>query len=176
MHTDADDFTTKLHRLDRLVQQAERLADPAARQHARELAQALLDLHAAGLERLLEHVADAGACADHVLTACADDDVVSGLLLLHGLHPLGVDDRVLQALEQVRPRLRAHGGTVELLGVDDGVVRLRVEADCGCGSSAAAVRQLVEEAVAARAPDATAVEIDGLGEEAAAGRVALPVL
>jgi Fe-S cluster biogenesis protein NfuA len=88
---------------------------------------------------------------------------------------------VRQALDKVRPHLRSHGGDVELLGVVRGVVRLRMVGSCdGCPSSAAALRQAVEEAVAATAPDAAGVEVEGTtnGRVAAAGsqRIALPVL
>jgi Fe-S cluster biogenesis protein NfuA len=163
-------FDAKLRRLEGLVQQAERLPDPATRAHVRDIVQAVLDLHATGLERLLDHVAGAGEAGDVILGACAADEVVSGLLLLHGLHPLAVEDRVRQALERVRG--------VELLAVDDGVVRLRLEGSCdGCASSAAAMRQAVEEAIFAHAPDVTAVEIEGLGVTPTAnGRVALPLV
>ncbi len=69
-----------------------------------------------------------------VLDTCAGDEVVAGLLLLHGLHPLDVETRVRQALESVRPLLRSHGGNVELLEVREGVVRLRL-----CKATATAV-------------------------------------
>jgi Fe-S cluster biogenesis protein NfuA len=167
--TDANEFDAKLRRLEGLVQQAERLPDPAARAHVRDIARALLELHATGLERLLDHVAGAGEAGGAILDACAADDVVSGLLLLHGLHPLAVEDRVRQAIERVRG--------VELLAVDDGVVRLRLGGNCGCASSAAAMRQAVEEAIFAHAPDVIAVEIEGLeAPPAASGRVALPLV
>ena len=61
----------------------------------REIVQAVLDLHGAGLERILGHLADAGD-RRRVLDACARDEVVGGLLLLHGLHPLDLEERVLQ--------------------------------------------------------------------------------
>ena len=51
-----------------------------------------------------------------------EDELVAHLLLLHGLHPVPVRERVIGALDEVRPYLVAHGGGVELLGVDDGVV------------------------------------------------------
>ena len=57
--------------------------------------------------------------------------MVGGLLMLHGLHPLDLETRVRQALDQVRPYLRSHGGNVELLGVSDG-------ASSGCGWKEAA--------------------------------------
>ena len=47
------------------------------------------------------------------------------MLLLQGLHPFEVEDRVRQALESVRPYLRSHGGNVELIEVD-GIARLRL--------------------------------------------------
>ena len=105
----------------------------------------------------------AGEAGAAILDACARDDVVGGLLLLHGLHPLDLEARVRQALEQVRPYLRSHGGNVELLGVGDGVVRLRLEGSChGCPSSAVTMKQTIEEAILAKAPDVTAVEVEGL--------------
>jgi hypothetical protein len=170
-----NEFQTKLNRLEALVQQADRLPDPAARECARELVRALLDLHADGLERLLDHV---DAVTDGaVLDACAADDVVGGLLLLHGLHPLPVEDRVQRALEQARPVLRSLGAEVELIGVDDGVLRLRFEANGDGRVSSAAVWRAVEEAITTNAPDLTGVEIEGL-EVAPVddGRVALPLL
>jgi len=46
------------------------------------------------------------------------------------------DVRVTRALENVRPQLQSHGGDVELLGLDGGVVRLRMRGSChGCPSS-----------------------------------------
>jgi Fe-S cluster biogenesis protein NfuA len=179
---DAREFQAGLQRLEGLLRGVERLADPAAQTHIRALLRAVLDLHGAGLGRLLDHLEAAGAPGRAVLDACARDDVVSGLLLLHGLHPLDVAERVRQALEQVRPYLRSHGGNVELLGVGDGVVRLRLHGSChSCPSSAVTMKQTIEEAILARAPDVTAVEVEGLTEsaptpEANGTRVALPVL
>ncbi len=175
---DARAFQGRLERLEALLREAERHADPAAQANLREVVQALLDLHGDGLARLLEHLAEAGEAGAAVLDACAGDDVVAGLLLLHGLHPLGLEARVRQALDQVRPYLRSHGGSVALVGVDEGIVRLRLEGSCdGCPSSAVTMRQTIEEAICARAPEVAGVEVEG-AEEAPAGRsrVALPLV
>ena len=177
---DVREFQAGLQHLDALLREAERLSDPAAQRHARALVRAVLDLHGAGLGRLLGHLDEAGEAGRQVLDACARDPVVSGLLLLHGLHPLGVEDRVRQALDDVRPALRAHGGNVELLEVGDGVVRLRLQGNChGCPSSAATMQQTVEEAILNRAPEVTTVELEDATEPAPGdgpARVALPVL
>ncbi len=177
----AQEFQTRLQRLDHLLQQAEH-DDPAALARTREIVQTVLELHAGGLGRILEHVHQAGAAGAAVLDACARDELAAGLLLLHGLHPLDLETRVRQALEGVRPYLRSHGGSVELLGIDEGVVRLRLQGNChSCPSSAVTMKQTIEEAIIGKAPEVLAIEVEGLIEHVAApegdgARVALPVL
>jgi Fe-S cluster biogenesis protein NfuA len=172
---DARDFQSKLQRLEALLREAEAFDDPAAQACTRQVVQAVLDLHAVGLERLIGRMEPAS------LEECAGDDIIAGLLLLHGLHPLDVEVRVRQALDQVRPYLRSHGGNVELLEIGDGVVRLRLEGSCdGCPSSAATMAQTIEQAILAKAPDVTVV-VDGLADAEsphADGRplVALPLV
>ena len=52
-----------------------------------------------------------------------------------GSIPPILESRVEQALERVRPYLRSHGGNVEMLGIAEGVVRLRMLGSCnGCPS------------------------------------------
>jgi Fe-S cluster biogenesis protein NfuA len=161
---DANEFQAMLQRLDDLVREVERFPDPDSQDHAREIVRTLLDLHGTALERLLGHVRDSGEGGAAALDACARDDVVAGLLLLHGLHPDDLETRVLRALEQVRPALRSHGGNVELVDVRDGVVRLRMLGSCHrCPSSALTMKQTIEEAILARAPDVTAIDVEGEG-------------
>jgi Fe-S cluster biogenesis protein NfuA len=165
----ATDFPARMRRLDALIQQVERFADPSARAHTRELVQAILELHAVGLGRLFEHLAAAGSTGQALLTELADDEGVGHLLLLYGLHPADLETRVRQALDGVRPYLRSHGGNVELLGVADGVVRLRLQGSCrSCPSSAVTMRATVEEAIYQRAPEVAAVEVEAAQEQPAA--------
>ena len=159
---DARDFKARMERLDALLREVEGLPDEKARDDIREVVQAVLDLHGSGLARVLGHLDDAGPAGAEVLDALARDEVVAGLLLLHDLHPRSLEERVLQALDQVRPGLRTHGGGVELLGTEGGVVRLSLTGNChGCPSSAATMKQTVEEAIVALAPDAVAIEVEG---------------
>ncbi len=177
-----NEFQGRLQQLEALLRDAERSADPAARTRLQQIVQAILDLHAVGLERLLEHIAAVGPAGDQIADACAGDDIVGGMLLLHGLHPLDVEDRVRKALESVRPYLRSHGGNVELIEVADGIVRLRLDGSChSCPSSSVTMQQTVEEAIYAKAPEVVAVEVEGLttpafSENGDASRFALPVV
>jgi Fe-S cluster biogenesis protein NfuA len=171
-----------MERIESLIHEVERFPDPKAREHTREIIQAILDLHGAGLERVLEKVAEAGGTGLEIIDALAGDDLVGSLLLLYGLHPQDTETRVRQALDKVRPYLRSHGGNVELLGVVQGVVRLRMQGSCqDCPSSAATLKGAIEEAIYDKAPDVTAIEVEeaaGNGQQVGNGRarVALPVL
>jgi Fe-S cluster biogenesis protein NfuA len=150
-----------LQRIDPLVQQIEQSSDPAAQSAAREMIRLVLDLHAAGLARMLELLSTTGKGSRALLDAWAGDELVRSLLLLHDLHPEGLDARVEQALEKVRPLLHSHGGDVELLSLSDGVVRLRMRGSChGCPSSAATLKHTIEQAIYEAAPDVAGIELD----------------
>jgi Fe-S cluster biogenesis protein NfuA len=115
-----------------------------------ELVQAVVELYGEGLRRIVA----AGMPAE-----LAGDEVIGHLLLLHGLHPVPVEERVGEALDEVMPYLQSHGGGVELLGVEDGVVRLALEGTCnGCPSSSVTLKLAIEEAVYKHAPDVERVE------------------
>src|SRR4051812_7215 len=160
-----EEVRTRMQRLDSLIQEVERFTDPAARSHTRAIVQAILELHGAGLERVLGCIAETGEGSQGIINTLAGDELIGGLLLLYGLHPLDLETRVRQALDQVRPYLRSHGGNVELLGVVGGVVRLRMQGSCqSCPSSAMTLQGAIEEAINERAPDATGIEVEGLEE------------
>ena len=140
------DSGEQIGRLESLLEELEALPDPDAREKCLETIGALLDLYGEGLARIVEAAPDR--------ERLADDDLVSHLLLVHGLHPLSFEARVRGALDQVRPYLESHGGNVELAGIADGVVSLRLEGSCsGCPSSAATLELAVEDAIRKAAPE-----------------------
>src|SRR5262249_48649673 len=126
------------------------------------------------LARMLELLADA-APGRPVVDTLAQDDLVGSLLLLYGLHPYDLATRVRQALDQVRPQL--HGGNVELLELATSGLRLRIHGSGhGCHSSPDALRQVVEEAILAKAPDVPGLQIDiAAAEHAAAPAAFIPL-
>jgi Fe-S cluster biogenesis protein NfuA/nitrite reductase/ring-hydroxylating ferredoxin subunit len=146
-----------------------------ARERAEELVRLVADLYGEGLERVLDILYDLGRLDDTALAALAEDDLVSSLLLVHGLHPYDLMTRVENALESVRPYLGTHGGDVELLEVTpEGVARLRLLGSCdGCPSSSVTLSLAVEAAVEEAAPEITAIEVDAPPD---AGAVTAPLI
>ncbi len=171
-----------VERVQELLGSLDEIADPVAQQRVQELIGTVLELYGAGLERVLGIVSDAGDDALPIRNALLDDGVVSSLLLIHGLYPISLEERVMEALDSVRPFLASHGGNVELLSVEDGVARLRLEGSCnGCPASAATLENALQEAIDATAPDLLGLEVEGvvgLEEDAgeSSGALSLPVV
>ncbi len=163
---DQHDFQKRIGKIEALIRAMDEIANPTTRANAKALVQALLDLHGMGLERMLDTVYESGPTGQTIIDDLGRDELVGNLLLLHGLHPLDLETRVLQALDKVKPYMRSHGGNVELLGItEEGVVKLRLEGSChSCPSSRVTLKYAVEEAIYKVAPDVTAVEAEGAVE------------
>jgi len=162
MH-DTTDVPQQARRIEELVAKLEMSGDPAVVATAKALVEALMDLHGAAIERMLEIVARTGAAGQEIADGFGRDDLVGSLLVLYGLHPLDLETRVRRTIEKLGARLGKQGSEVELIGIDGGVVRLRVRtAGSNCGSSAGSVKAAVEEAILGAAPDVAELVIDGL--------------
>jgi Fe-S cluster biogenesis protein NfuA/nitrite reductase/ring-hydroxylating ferredoxin subunit len=143
--------------LDERVARVEALLEEVD-ERGEELVRVLLEIYGEGLRRIVERVDPA---------ALVEDELVSDLLLLHDLHPVPVGDRVREALESVRPYLESHGGDVELVGVEEGVVKLRLSGSCeGCPSSTMTLKLAIEDAIQKMAPEVERVEAEGVSAPA----------
>jgi Fe-S cluster biogenesis protein NfuA len=153
------------------------MSDPASRATSRELVQLLMELHGTGLEKMIEIVFHAGDRGQHIIDEFARTPLVGSLLILYGLHPEDLPTRVTRAVERIQPTLRKQGSDVELLAIDEGIVRVRIEAGGhACGSTVKNLRSTVEEAIYEAAPDITSLVVEGLEEQPASGFVALDKL
>jgi len=151
-----------VERVQDLLGSLDEIADPVAQARVQELVGAVLELYGAGLERILGVVADAGEGAIHIRNALLDDGIVASLLLIHGLYPVSLEERVTEAIESVRPFLASHGGGVDILSIEDGVARLRLQGSCnGCPASASTLEHALKEAIDEAAPDLLALEVEG---------------
>ena len=174
---DGKDFRGDIQRIGGLVQELESIADPAVRSATKEFVQLLMDLHGAALEKALEIVAEGGEPGMNIIDRLGRDSLVSSVLILYGLHPEDLETRVVKAVDRVRPQLRKQGCEIELLGVNDGAIRLHVETGSHtCGSTAKTVQTTLEGAMYDAAPDLVSLVIEGLEEKPASGFVALGML
>jgi len=138
---------------------------------AEDLVHTLIEFYGAGLARIVEIV------DGPLLDRLAEDDHIRGLLVLHDLHPRSTHERVTEALDKVRPYLGSHAGDVEFVGIEDGVLRLRLQGSCdGCPSSTVTAKYAIERMVREVAPEISDVVVEGVVEDAGpGGRPLLPL-
>ncbi len=160
-------------RIEQMLDELRATADRRLYDRAEELLRLVTDLYGAGLARVVELV---GAADPLLLGRLVGDDLVASLLLVHGLHPESLIQRVETALAKVRPLLGAHGGDVEVLDIDSdaGAVNLRLLGSCdGCPSSAVTLQMAVERAILEAAPEIMRIDVDQPSQAPPAVPVAL---
>ncbi|MBX5482272.1 MAG: NifU family protein [Myxococcaceae bacterium] len=147
-------------RIQQLLDDLQASAGPAVWRKVEALVQDLTALYGDGLRTLI----DRAEISSERLCAAAEDRALHALLVLHGLHPLPIEERIRRALEQVRPYLGSHAGDVELLSVDEaGRATLRLLGTCrGCPSSRQTVEGMLRRAVEDAAPELTAIDVEGV--------------
>jgi hypothetical protein len=171
------EFQQKVRQLGTLVGELDQVAGSGSKVAARELVQLLMEVHGTGLERILELVFESGAKGEAMIGILGQDPVVSSLLILYSLHPEDLEIRVLKALDAANLRLRKFDGQVELVGILDGAVQIRLRTSGHArGSAAKTLRSIVEEAIYDLAPDLASMTILGLDDEATSGFVPLESL
>jgi len=162
-------------RIEQLLDELRAAADPRLYGQAEEMLGLVTDLYGGGLARIVEIV---GGKDQAVLDLLAHDELVSSLLLVHGLHPEDLVTRVARALEGVRPMLAQHGGDVELLDIDAaaGAVHLNLLGSChGCPSSTVTLRMAVETAIADAAPEIQIIAVEQPTEAAVPVGAPVPI-
>jgi Fe-S cluster biogenesis protein NfuA/nitrite reductase/ring-hydroxylating ferredoxin subunit len=146
-------------------------AEIATPEHVEQLLGELLDLHGEGLARIRD------ALAPERFAGLAEDPVIAKMLLVHGLHPAPLEERVLAALDRVRPYLASHGGDVELLGLEDDVAQLLLKGSCnGCAASASTLELAIERALEEDAPDLLGIEVEGAVDKQRSPATILPIV
>ncbi|MFC0437981.1 NifU family protein [Kutzneria buriramensis] len=144
-------------RVERLLAEFEQVADPTLAARAEELVRTVVEFYGAALERVVE------LAPEPVLERLADDPLVSGVLVVHDLHPHSLQQRVQHALDAVRPYLGSHSGDVSLVEItDEGVLRLALGGSCnGCPSSMVTVKLAIEQAIEHAAPEIARIDVEG---------------
>ncbi len=122
------EFDKAVAELETLVGTLERDGD----ERALLLLQLIDAVHRPGIELI--------AAGDH------DHPIAETLLAMYDLAPINDLIEVEEALDEIRPYIESHGGGLELLDVEDGVVHVQMSGACnGCAGSAITLRRGVEE-------------------------------
>ena len=115
---------------------------------------AIEDVHKEALRRLIRGLKDDPVAGLRLREALADP-VVYGVLRFHGLVKAPLAERLEQALADVRPALKSHGGDVEVVAIKaPDSIELRMLGSChGCPASHQTLAEGIEQAIRARCPE-----------------------
>jgi len=70
-----------------------------------------------------------------------------------------VEKRVKAALAEIKPQIQADGGDIDLVAIEDGIVKVRLRGSCvGCPMSALTLKAGVERVIKQRVPEIKSVE------------------
>ncbi len=159
-----------LDRVQRLTEEIDQLSDPRTRELTQELMSAVLAMYGDGLTRIMAAIGRSREAGATILDELAQDGAVASLLLIHDLYPVSLEDRVVEALDTVRPYMESHGGDVEFLGIEDGVAKLALQGSCnGCAASRATLELAIKQALEEHAPDLDGLEVQGVSDPVSSG-------
>lgn len=145
-HVPLDELTTYLGEL---VAAFEVHPDAQTREAALGLVQGMDALHRAAFTRLTAFLNERQA--GHLLLEAAENDrLIATVLALYDLVPPEVAVRQAEAaLDRVRPYVESHGGVLQVLEVNEGVVYLAMGGAChGCAGAAYTLQRGVRQALA----------------------------
>jgi Fe-S cluster biogenesis protein NfuA len=70
----------------------------------------------------------------------------------------GIREKVQEILDRIRPAVQADGGNIELVDIEDGVVKLMLQGACvGCSRSLMTIRMGIEQRLIDEIPEVTDV-------------------
>jgi Fe-S cluster biogenesis protein NfuA len=70
-----------------------------------------------------------------------------------------VEKRVKAALAEIKPQIQADGGDIDLVAIEDNIVKVRLRGSCiGCPMSALTLKAGVERVIKQRVPEIKSVE------------------
>ena len=145
--------------------------DPAVAKKVEEMLDWVDAFHREGLGRLVEMIRSWRG--EIFLESVGRDDITGFFLATYDLGELPASDTsaadaVAEALEEVRPFVESHGGTIAVDSIVDGVVKVRMLGSCdGCPSSTATLTGGVEAALREHWPNFRRLEVVDPDEEAA---------
>jgi Fe-S cluster biogenesis protein NfuA len=166
-----DEVRRASERIERLLGELQGAVSPAAWTRVEELLATLTSVYGRGLGRVLEIFADAGGDGDEARARLLDDPLIASLMLLHGLHPESVEERVLRAIERVRRAIGKGAGEIEIASLDEARRRVTLSLTGSwraCPTPRHALEAALRRAIEELAPEVADTAIEGAPELASA--------
>ncbi len=142
-------FEDLLARISELAEQLLAHPDRTVADSVGELLDWVDAMHREGLGQLVEMIR--AWRGEIFLEAVAADEEAGALLAAYDLNEFAREAAELavdRALAEIRPLAASHGGAIEVLRINDGVVEVRLDGTCnGCPSSSATLTHGVEAAL-----------------------------
>jgi Fe-S cluster biogenesis protein NfuA len=159
--TPATDSSDPVRRIQGLIEQVEAFPNPGARALMHECIASLLTMYGEGLGRVIELLRENDSPARDALAHLLKEPLFRSLLLIHGLHPASLKERLAQALDTVRPYMQSHGGNVEVIELTGEFAKLRLIGACKtCPSSRMTLELAVRKALEEHCPDLAGFEVE----------------
>jgi hypothetical protein len=150
-------------RIEETLAELRELVVPAAWQRIEHVMRMTVGMYGSGLERSLAHARTAGAEPGALDRLIGGDDLLSSLLLLHGLHPQSTEQRARRALAELRSELGLGDAELAIAKLADGVLAIEASAAIGAGAMAPRVAEaIIRRALEAAAPELRSIEVLGV--------------
>jgi hypothetical protein len=163
MSDDDEALRAESSQIETILDELRALIPAPAYARAEDVVGRVVRMHGAGLARTLAHARTAAGDLARFDELCCSDDLVASLMLLHGLHPRTLAERIESALVLVCRELGLPHGALALVALDGTRVTLRASGALGGAAMASRVAEgIVRRVVEAAAPEAAAIEITGL--------------
>ncbi len=128
------------------LERMEEIQDEKTREEVFAFLEGIDVLHRQGLGRILDLIGSLGG--QKAVERISQDPIVRTLLEMYDLPEADEQTQVERVLEDVYPYFQSHGGKLDLLGVENGRVRVRLSGSCeGCPGTATTLQRVVEEAL-----------------------------
>ena len=139
----SEDLQPLLQELDARIQELEQLPHPELQQQVFTVLQLIDQLHRGSVSRLAEYLKQKDLWEEAL-----NDEAIDLLFTLYDQIPLDETTQVEDALQAVRPYIQSHGGELEVVKVEDGVVHVMLKGSCqSCSASSATLTHGVETAL-----------------------------
>lgn len=161
---EVEELNRQSKRMQDLIEQVNNISDPKSKELMQECISEILTFYGRGLERILDILMNENnQAATKIINELMEDSFISGLLLIHDLHPLDLQTRLHLALEKVSPYIESHGGSVEIVSLEDGIATIKMAGSCkSCKSSSVTLELAIKQSIEEHCPDLLELKVEGI--------------